>query len=281
MSDGNERHRALRNASAPVALDHLRQVAHGRGSNRCPRSRSTRGAIAAQADLAAALLSAGLREMGVQTGASFNADSLGIVSAMRPVFAQLMEKLVERALFVDGNPAGRTPFSRNGHASSESNATWRPTPAFTTAADSASDAPRAFITQHPGHLPEASLCAATCAELGPILRGKKDAVQILFAGAGAEVLDQFYGDGLLTCHWLTAIASAVQESASSSRRTRPAHFGSRRGNGRLASHLLPLLERGLHTPFSDVSAGFFSAARPKLAAFQKSNTRFSTSKVRH
>jgi hypothetical protein len=42
------------------------------------------------------------------------------------------------------------------------------------------------------------LCASICAELGAILRGDKDAVQVLFAGAGTELLDQFYGDGLYT-----------------------------------------------------------------------------------
>ena len=35
---------------------------------------------------------------------------------------------------------------------------------------------------------------------------------MLFAGAGADLLDQFYGDGLFTSHWLAAIAAAVQEA---------------------------------------------------------------------
>ena len=55
--------------------------------------------------------------------------------------------------------------------------------------ETASDALRDFILEHPGHLPEGLLCASTCAELGPILRGEKDAVQILFSGPGAELLD--------------------------------------------------------------------------------------------
>ena len=50
-------------------------------------------------------------------------------------------------------------------------------------------------------------------ELGPILRGEKDAVQVLFSGIGPELLDQFYGDGLFASHWLAAIAAAVDTAA--------------------------------------------------------------------
>ena len=59
--------------------------------------------------------------------------------------------------------------------------------------ESAQKALQTSIEKHPGHLPEALLCAANCAELGPILRGEKDAVHVLFSGSGAELLDQFYG----------------------------------------------------------------------------------------
>ena len=152
-------------------------------------------AIAAQDDLAAVLLCAGLREMGATIGADFTADSLRVAVPMRPVFEQLMLKLQKRGL-VESSGSG-----------------YQPNPAFTTAAESANEAQRQFITEHPGHLPEAQLVAGNCAELGPILRGEKDAVQVLFAGAGAELLDQFYGDGLLTSHWLAAITAAVQEAA--------------------------------------------------------------------
>ena len=92
---------------------------------------------------------------------------------------------------------------------------------------------------------------------------------MLFAGAGAELLDQFYGDGLLTSHWLAAIAAAVQEAA----RALPEGRGLRilevgAGTGGLAAQVLPLLERGLHSyTFSDVSAAFFPGATQKLAAF--------------
>src|SRR4029453_3337683 len=150
-------------------------------------------AIAAQDDLAAALLCSGLRDMGVTVATIFTADSMRVAASMRPVFEQLMLKLRKRNL-VEGDASG-----------------YRPTSAFAITADSAGEAQRSFIEKNPGHLPEAQLVAGNCAELGPILRGEKDAVQVLFAGAGSEFLDQFYGDGLLTSHWLGAITPAGQE----------------------------------------------------------------------
>src|SRR6185503_2388538 len=128
---------------------------------------------------------------------------------------------------------------------------------------------RNYIQKHPGHLPEALLCEGNCAELGSILRGEKDAVQVLFSGIGAELLDQFYGDGLFTSHWLGAIAAAVTTAARSlpeGRGLRILEIGA--GTGGLASQVLPLLERDLHSYiFSDISAAFFSGAAQKLAAF--------------
>ena len=103
------------------------------------------------------------------------------------------------------------------------------------------------------------------------MRGEKDAVQVLFSGIGAELLDQFYGDGLFTSHWLAAIAAAVSTAARSlpeGRGLRILEIGA--GTGGLASQVLPLLERGLHSYiFSDVSAAFFSGAAQKLAAFSE------------
>ena len=131
---------------------------------------------------------------------------------------------------------------------------------------------RKFISSHSGHLSEGLLCAANCAELGPILRGEKDAVQVLFAGASAELLDQFYGEGLYTSHWLAAIAATVQEAARhlpEGRGLRILEVGA--GTGGLTSHVLPLIERDLHSYiFSDVSAAFFSGAMQKLAGFPES-----------
>ena len=214
-------------------------------------------AIAAQDDLAAALLCAGLREMGVRIGASFTADSLGVVAPMRPIFQQLMLKLKKRNL-VEEDASG-----------------YRPTPAFATAADSAPESQRSFIEKNPGHLPEALLVSGTCVELGPILRGEKDAVQVLFGGASAELLDQFYGDGLLTSHWLAAITAAVREGARvlpEGRGLRILEFGA--GTGGLSSQVLPALERGLHCyTFTDVSAAFFPGAHQKLAAFPEVETK--------
>ena len=208
-------------------------------------------AMAAGDDLTAAQLAHGLREMGVTAGKKFTADSLRIATPMQPVFERLMASLVTRGLFKKVATG------------------YRPTPAFAAAADSAQEALRAFVAQHSGHLPEALLCAGNCAELGPILRGEKDAVQVLFSGAGAELLDQFYGDGLYTSHWLAAIGAAVQEAARhlpEGRGLRILEIGG--GTAGLAAQVLPLLERGLHAyTFTDVSAGFFPGALQKLAAF--------------
>jgi len=243
----------------PLPLTRLRDAAEGalddvvaiRGRKRLE------SAIAAQDDLAAVLLCPGLREMGVAMGADFTADTLQVAVPMRPVFEELMLKLQKHGL-VESSGSG-----------------YRPSPAFTTAAESANEALRRFITEHPGHLPEAQLVAGNCAELGPILRGEKDAVQILFAGAGAELLDQFYGDGLLTSHWLAAITAAVEEAARAlpeGRGLRILEIGA--GTGGLSAQVLPALARGLHSyTFTDVSAAFFSGAHQKLANFAEVETR--------
>jgi acyl transferase domain-containing protein/acyl carrier protein len=240
-------------ARPPLSLEQLRSAAHRaleqviavRGRDKLEE------AVASADDLTAAQVARGLREMGVQTGAAFTADTLRIAEPMRQAFGRLTEHLTRRGLLEQSN---------EGH---------RPTTAFAKAADSAQETLRAYIAGHSGHLVEGLLCAANCAELGHILRGEKDAVQVLFAGTGAELLDQFYGDGLYTSHWLAAIAAAVQEAA----RQLPEGRGLRilevgAGTGGLTSHLLPLLERGLHAyTFTDVSAAFFSGAGQKLAAF--------------
>ncbi|HKP01955.1 MAG TPA: SDR family NAD(P)-dependent oxidoreductase [Chthoniobacterales bacterium] len=246
-------------ALEPVPLRRLRDVAQAalddviavRGRDRLI------GVIAAQDDLAALLLCAGLREMGAEPGVDITAGTLRVAEQMRPVFEQLILKLEERGLLERAESG------------------YRPTAAFGKAADSASAMQRGFIQRNPGHLPEVLLIAATCAELGLILRGEKDAIQVLFAGAGAEHLEQFYGDGLLTSHWLAAIAAGVQEGA----RALPEGRGLRilevgAGTGGLAAQLLPSLERGLHSyTFTDVSAGFFPAALQKLTAFPEVETK--------
>ncbi|MGC2625948.1 MAG: beta-ketoacyl synthase N-terminal-like domain-containing protein, partial [Candidatus Udaeobacter sp.] len=240
-------------AFEPVPLSRLRELAQealddviaSRGRDRL------NAAIAAQDDLAAALLCAGLRETGARVGIHFTAETLRVAVQMRPVFEQLLLKLQGRGLLEQAESG------------------YRPTAAFGRAADSASDVQRDFIEQNPGHLPEARLVTATCGELGSILRGEKDAIQVLFAGTGADLLEQFYGDGLLTSHWLAAITATVREAA----RVLPEGRGLRilevgAGTGGLTSQLLPALERGLHSyTFTDVSAAFFSGAMQKLAAF--------------
>jgi acyl transferase domain-containing protein/NADPH:quinone reductase-like Zn-dependent oxidoreductase/acyl carrier protein/SAM-dependent methyltransferase len=235
----------------PVSLDQLRDVA-GTALEEviALRGRSELEAVmAAEDSLAAAQIAGGLREMGV--AAEFSADSLRVAPLMRTVFGRLMDKLAKRGLLTS-----------NG-------GTYTPTTEFNAVADSAPEILKDFLTGHPGHLPEALLCTSTCGEFGAIIRGEKDAVQVLFGGTNADLLDHFYGDGLFSSHWMASIGCAVQEAA----RTLPEGRGLRilevgAGTGGLAAQVLPLLDRGIHSyTFTDVSAGFFSAASQKLAAF--------------
>ncbi len=217
------------------------------------RGRSTLEAtMAAEDTLAATQIARSLEGMGVTVASGkFTADSLNIAAPMRTVFGRLMNTLAQRGLLkVDGD----------GFVATE---------ALKPAGDSARDELRSFLSKHPGHLPEGLLCASSCGELGPILRGEKDAIQVLFTGPNTELLDQFYGDGLFSSHWMAAIAASVQEAA----RQLPEGRGLRilevgAGTGGLAAHLLPVLDRGIHSyTFTDVSASFFPAALGKLAAF--------------
>jgi len=217
----------------PVPLDHLREVAQValdevldmRGRNHL-HAASTAGD-----ELTAAQIASGLREMGVGTdeGAWFTANSLGVSNEMRASFHQLVVNLVVEKLLTRKND------------------TYQPTPAFVQAANCAPELLRYCVENYPGHLPESLLCGATCAELGAIMRGEKEAVQVLFSGSGAELLDQFYGDGLVTSPWLAGIGRAVEEAARNlpeGRGLRILEIGA--GTGGLASQVLPLLERGLH-----------------------------------
>ena len=239
----------------PVPLAQLRDV----GSTAVEEVINMRGraeleaVMAAEDELAAAQIAQGLREMGVTPSArkGFTADSLGVAQSMLTVFERLMTKLAGRGLLA----------AKGG--------SYKPSKTFARAADSATEVLRTMISKHPGHLPEALLCAATCAEFGAIIRGEKEAVQVLFSGPEAELLDHFYGDGLFASHWTASITSAVQEAARhlpEGRGLRILEIGA--GTGGLSAQLLSLLDRGLHTyTFSDVSAGFFPGARQKLAAF--------------
>ncbi|MEY2538449.1 MAG: hypothetical protein QOG67_2189 [Verrucomicrobiota bacterium] len=240
-------------ALSPLPLDQLKAAAQ----NALDRIVDLRGhseleaALCALDDLAAAQLARGLQEMGVSPNTPFDAATLQVAAPMRPVFERLMAGLVRHGLL------------------RKKEAGFEPVPDFAEAAGFAGKVLRNYIEKHPGHLPEALLCQGNCAELGSILRGEKDAVQVLFSGVGAELLDHFYGDGLFTSHWIAAIAAAVSTAGRSlpeGRGLRILEIGA--GTGGLASQVLPLLERGLHSYiFSDVSAAFFSGAAQKLAAF--------------
>jgi acyl transferase domain-containing protein/NAD(P)-dependent dehydrogenase (short-subunit alcohol dehydrogenase family)/acyl carrier protein len=230
-----------------VAADALDEVVSLRGRS------ELEAVMASQDELAAAQIAHGLQEMGVGSSKrkGFTADSLGVAQPMRTVFGRLMTKLAGRGLLA----------AKDG--------TYKPTGKFAKAGASANETLRKFVSEHPGHVPESLLCASTCAEFGPILRGEKDAVQVLFSGPGAELLDHFYGDGLFASHWMACISRALQEAARhlpEGRGLRILEIGA--GTGGLAAQLLPLLERGVHSyTFTDVSAGFFPGANQKLAAF--------------
>ena len=240
-------------ALPPLPLDQLKAAAQ----SALDRVVDVRGhseleaALCALDDLGAAQLARGLREMGVTPGISFDAATLQVATPMRPVFERLMAGLVRHGVLrkKKRDLSRRLVLLR------------RQIPPGKFCATTSRSIPDIF--------PKRFFAKANCAELGSILRGEKDAVQVLFSGIGAELLDQFYGDGLFTSHWLAAIAAAVDATARSlpeGRGLRILEIGA--GTGGLASQVLPLLERGLHSyTFSDVSAAFFSAAQQKLAAF--------------
>ena len=209
--------------------------------------------VAAADDLAAAHLARGSAGHGVWKGAPL---SLRNRCALRRHAARFRET----ACHPDASRVVRARMEHSGY---------RPTSAFRPAADSAETVLRNFVQQHPGHLPEALLCSRQLRRTRSDLARRKGRCACALRRDGPELLEQFYSDGLLTSHWLAAIAAAVSEAA----RALPEGRGLRilevgAGTGGLASQVLPLLERGLHSYiFSDVSAGFFSAAAQKLAAF--------------
>ncbi len=240
---------------APVALSRLHEAAqHALDEVLDMRGRGNLDAASAAGDkLTAAQVANGLRDMGAGCTEDefFTAESLSVAQSMHRSFEQLADNLVLLNLLTKEQGSYQT------------------TPEFTEAADSADELLSESLGKYPGHLPEALLCGATCAELGPIMRGEKEAVQVLFTSGGADLLDQFYGDGLVTSPWLAAIGSAVAEAARQlpeGRGLRILEIGA--GTGGLASQVLPIIERGVHSyVFSDVSAAFFPAARQKLAAY--------------
>lgn len=210
--------------------------------------------MAEEDSLAASQVAAGLRRMGASPSAgqaSFSAASLGIAPGMQRIFERLAGHLQNRGLL-----------ERSGDG-------WQANAAFDEVADAAPELLRDFIARFPGHLPQALLSAATAAELPAILRGEKDAVQVLFSGAGTDLLEQYYGDSLFATPCMAGIAAAVRRAADAL----PEGCGLRilevgAGTGGLAACVLPQLERGLHAyVFSDVSTGFFPPAQQKLAAF--------------
>ncbi|MEX1118204.1 MAG: SDR family NAD(P)-dependent oxidoreductase [Terrimicrobiaceae bacterium] len=228
-----------------VAKQAFNEVLEMRGRDHLEAANAA-GDVLARAQVARAFLT-----MIPEPGEPFTAESLGVAASMRPVFGQLADDLVCHGLLTKAKDM------------------YCPTPALKEAAGSVTDLLRSNIMTFPGHLPEALLCAATTAELGPILRAERDAVQVLFSSSTTDILDQFYGDSPATSPWLAALGRVVSEMAArlpEGRGLRILEVGA--GTGGLASMVLPLLERGLHSyVFSDVSASFFPSARQKLASF--------------
>ncbi len=209
------------------------------------------GAMAAQDALALVMVAKGFQSMGVGRG-RFDAKTLRIAESMLRPYQRLIDALLQHELIA--------PEPKGGY---------KPTPKFSKAAGSAQKVLGAFLAHHAGHLPEATLCSSTSAELGPILRGEKDAVQVIFGGANTDLLEQFYGDGLFASPWIAALSGTVAEAA----RRLPEGRGLRilevgAGTGGLASALLPQLQRGLHQyVFTDVSASLFTISGQKLSGF--------------
>lgn len=202
-------------------------------------------------DLAAAFVSAGLHEMGVSEGQTFGAASLGVVPAQQRVFARLMESLVKRGA-LDRSPDG-----------------WVAKQNLASSAACAEEKLRRFLESRPEHYPQALLCASTGRNFGAIMRGLKDPVQVLFTGAGSDLLEHFYSDGIFSAPWLAAMSQALASAAAAlpeGRGLRILEVGA--GTGGLASYVLPRLERDLHSyVFSDASTAFFPSAQQKLALF--------------
>lgn len=202
-------------------------------------------------DLAAAFVAAGLRDLGVRQGEDFTASSLGVVETQRRVFARLMQALVRRGALVSSGDG------------------WSATDKFGAWSEGAEERLRRFLESRPEHYPQAMLCAATGRNFADIMRGGKDAVQVLFTGAGSDLLEHFYSDGIFSAPWLAAVSAAVRRSASAlpeGRGLRILEVGA--GTGGLASYVLPRLERDLHRyVFTDASGAFFPSAQQKLAAF--------------
>ncbi len=127
-----------------------------------------------------------------------------------------------------------------------------------------------FIAEHPGHLPEGLLCAATGAEFGPILRGEKDAVQVLFSGPGRGVARSILRrrpvhQPLDGGHRRRGAGSR----APSAGRTRPAHPRSRRRHRRPRARRCCRCSSAacIPTPSPTSPRASSPAANQKLAAF--------------
>ena len=210
---------------APLPLDQLKAAAQDALDEVLAiRGRAEmEAALCAVDDLAAAQLARGLREMGVDAKCHLSMPTtLRVATPMRPAFARLMAGLVEARI-----------------ASREQMRGWSRRRLLPRRRIPPARCCATIIEQHPGHLPEALLCVGNCAELGSILRGEKDAVQVLVLrdrrGVARSILwRRPLHQPLARGHRRRGAARAARSSAG---RARPAHSRNRRGHrrARLAS----------------------------------------------
>jgi SAM-dependent methyltransferase len=177
-----------------------------------------------------------------------------VAAPMRPVFERLMAGLVGRGLL-------RKEGSRFEMTSDILRKRQIPPTRFCATSS----------RSNPGNLPEALLCVATAVSWVRYCAVKRTRCRFCSLGSApscsitfmAMVFSPVTGWRPSPRPWNT-----VARSLPEGRGLRILEIGA--GTGGLASQVLPLLERGLHSyTFSDVSAAFFSGAAQKLAAFSE------------
>ncbi|WP_378737677.1 SDR family NAD(P)-dependent oxidoreductase [Nocardia brasiliensis] len=128
---------------------------------------------------------------------------------------------------------------------------------------------RAWLTEFPEDVPEATLSTYTARRLPEFLLGQGDPLQEIF-NDGASLLEQTYDVGPIAQYdneMLRAVLKAVVEHWPNDRPLRVLEIGA--GTGGTTAALLPLLppERTRYL-FTDVSAAFFVKAQKRFAAYE-------------
>ena len=233
-------------AVAQHALDEVLDM-RGTRQSRCCHARRATISPAAQ-------LARGLREMGVGRDQVHRRTRWAWQKPMRPVFEQLIDESRACADCSRKSAPDLPPdagFCR---------APQTPLPRLLSAS---------FSARIPAICPRPCSAPATAPNSARSCAAKRMPCRCCSPAPARSCWINFTATVFFTSHWLAAIAAAVEEAARhlpEGRGLRILEVGA--GTGGLASQVLPLLERGLHSYiFSDVSAAFFPAARQKLAAF--------------